>query len=158
MLWLGDANNNESRFLCAMYGKYLESDSVSLAHHGNIGCENDLYNTVKATTVWWPHNARGAKGYLWEENRQKSWVYDVDQTLVFDNPYTRYVYFSGSYARVDDKTAIPFQMHLTLPFGKDGYPMHEKIFDTIRGPGYIIPYNDYERNCPVAMKVDNSKK
>ncbi len=158
MLWLGDANNNESRFLCAMYGKYLESDSTSIAHHGNIGCENDLYNTVKATTVWWPHNARGAKGYLWEEHRTRSWVYDVDQTLVFDNPHTRYVYFSGSYARIDEKTAIPFGLHLTLPFGKDGYPMHDKIFDTVRGPRYIIPYNDYDRNCPVAMKVDNSKK
>ena len=154
MLWLGDANNNESRFLCAMYGKYLESDSTSLAHHGNIGCENDLYNTVKATTVWWPHVARGARGYLQPENRTKSWVYDVDQTLVFDNPHTRYVYFSGSYARVDDKALTPFGLHLTLPFGEDGYPLHEDIFDTVRGPAYKIPYQPYETICPVAMKLD----
>ena len=154
MLWLGDSNNNESRFLCAMYGKYLESDSTSLAHHGNIGCENDLYNTVKATTVWWPHVARGARGYLWQEQREKSWVYDVDQTLVFDNPHTRYVYFSGSYARVDDKTLIPFGLHLTLPFGEDGYPLHDDIFDTVRGPAYKIPYQPYETICPVAMKLD----
>ena len=154
MLWLGDANNNESRFLCAMYGKYLESDSTSLAHHGNIGCENDLYNTVKANTVWWPHVARSARGYLFAENREKSWVYDVDQTLVFDNPHTRYVYFSGSYARIDDKTLVPFGLHLTLPFGADGYPLHDDIFDTMRGPAYKIPYQPYERMCPVAMKLD----
>ena len=158
MLWLGDANNNESRFLCAMYGKYLESDSTSLAHHGNIGCENDLYNTVKANTVWWPHVARSARGYLFAENREKSWVYDVDQTLVFDNPHTRYVYFSGSYARIDDKTLVPFGLHLTLPFGADGYPLHDDIFDTMRGPAYKIPYQPYERMCPVAMKVDNTQK
>ena len=158
MLWLGDANNNESRFLCAMYGKYLESDSTSLAHHGNIGCENDLYNTVKATTVWWPHVARGARGYLQPENRSKSWVYDVDQTLVFDNPHTRYVYFSGSYARVDDKNLLPFGLHLTLPFGKDGYPLHEDIFDTVRGPAYKIPYQPYETICPVAMKIEKNFK
>ena len=158
MLWLGDSNNNESRFLCAMYGKYLESDSTSLAHHGNIGCENDLYNTIKATTVWWPHVARGARGYLQPEHRQKSWVYDVDQTLVFDNPHTRYIYFSGSYSRIDENTLVPFGLHLTLPFGKDGYPLHDEIFDTMRGPRYIIPYAPYETMCPVAMKVDNSKK
>ncbi len=158
MLWLGDANNNESRFLCAMYGKYLAANSTSLAHHGNIGCENDLYNTIKATTVWWPHNARGAKGYLWEEHRTKSWVYDVDQTLIFDNPHTRYVYFSGSYARVDDKTAVPFGLHLTLPFGKDGQPLHDEIFDTMRGPIYKIPYAPYDRNCPVAMKIEKNFK
>ncbi len=158
MLWLGDSNNNESRFLCAMYGSYLESDSTSLAHHGNIGCENDLYNTIKATTVWWPHVARGARGYLWEEHRTRSWVYDVDQTLIFDNPHTRYVYFSGSYARADDNTLIPFQLHLTLPFGEDGQPLHDKIYDTIRGPAYTIPYAPYDRMCPVAMKVDNTKK
>ena len=156
MLWLGDANNNESRFLCAMYGDYLKSDATSLAHHGNIGCENDLYNTVKATTVWWPHVARGARGYLFAESRQKSWVYDVDQTLVFDNPHTRYVYFSGSYARIDEKTLIPFGLHLTLPFGADGQPMHDDIFDTVRGPAYKIPYQPYDRMCPVAIKIEKN--
>lgn len=158
MLWLGDANNNESRFLCAMYGKYLESDSTSVAHHGNIGCENDLYNTIKANTIWWPLTTRNAKGYLWEEYRTKNWVYDVDQTLIFDNPHTRYVYFSGSYARIDEKTIVPFGLHLTLPYGEDGQPAHDKIFDTIRGPLHKIPYAPYDRMCPVAMKIEKNFK
>lgn len=158
MLWLGDANNNESRFLCAMYGKYLKSDSTSVAHHGNIGCESDLYNTVNATTVWWPHTARGARGYLQPEKRTKSWVYDVDQTLVFDNPHTRYIYFSGSYTRVDEKTLVPFGLHLTLPFGADGAPMHDDIFDTMRGPTYKVAYAPYETMCPVAMKIEKNFK
>ena len=158
MLWLGDANNNESRFLCAMYGSYLESDSVSLAHHGNIGCENDLYNTVKASTLWWTHNVRGSRGYRQPENRQKSWVYDVDQTLMNDNPYTRYVYFSGSYTRIDEKTLLPFGLHLTLPFGKDGQPLHEEIFDTVRGPTYTIPHTTDRVHCSVAVRIDKNFK
>lgn len=154
MLWLGDANNNESRFLCAMYGDYLKSDSTSVAHHGNIGCENDLYNTVKASTVWWPHNARGARGYLQPENRTKSWVYDVDQMLANDNPHTRYIYFSGSYTRIDEKTLVPFSLHLTLPFGEDGQPMHDKLFDTLRGPAYLVPYSNSTTAQAVAIKLE----
>ena len=154
MLWLGDANNNESRFLCAMYGDYLKSDSTSVAHHGNIGCESDLYNTVKASTVWWPHNARGARGYLQPENRTKSWVYEVDQTLANENPHTRYIYFSGSYTRIDEKTIIPFFLHLTLPFGDDGQPMHDRLFDTLRGPAYPVPYSNSTTAQAVAIKLE----
>ena len=154
MLWLGDANNNESRFLCAMYGEYLKSDSTSVAHHGNIGCESDLYNTVKAATVWWPHNARGARGYLQPENRTKSWVYEVDQTLANDNPHTRYIYFSGSYHRIDEKTLVPFHLHLTLPFGEDGQPMHDKLYDTVRGPAHLVPYSNSTTAQAVAIKLD----
>lgn len=153
MLWLGDANNNESRFLCAMYGDYLKSDSTSVAHHGNIGCESDLYNTVKAATVWWPHTARGARGYLQPENRTKSWVYEVDQTLANDNPHTRYIYFSGSYHRIDEKTIVPLHLHLTLPFGADGQPMHERLFDTVRGPAHLVPYTSSTTESAVAIKL-----
>jgi hypothetical protein len=142
MMWLGDANNNESRFLCAMYGKYLKADSTSVAHHGNIGCETPLYNTINANTVWWPHIARGARHYIDPTKRNTSWVYDVDQTLVYENPNTEYVYFSGSYSRIDDKTLLPWHMHITLPFGNDGRPAHDKAYDTVRGEAHLIAYTD----------------
>ena len=142
MMWLGDANNNESRYLCAMYGKYLRADSTSVAHHGNIGCETPLYNTINANTIWWPHIARGARHYIMPEKRTASWVYDVDQTLVYENPNTKYVYFSGSYSRIDEKTIEPWHMHITLPFGDDGRPAHDKAYDTVRGEAHLIAYTD----------------
>ena len=39
----------------AMYGSYLKSDQVQIAHHGGDGCELELYQLVKPTCVWYPH-------------------------------------------------------------------------------------------------------
>ncbi|MBE6531697.1 MAG: MBL fold metallo-hydrolase [Ruminococcaceae bacterium] len=54
-LILADANPGQSRYMCAMYGSYMQSDIVQLAHHGNIGCEIELYAAARPTVVLWPH-------------------------------------------------------------------------------------------------------
>jgi hypothetical protein len=46
-LWAGDSNKRQSRHMCAMYGSYLQSDMVQMAHHGNIGCEKDFYTNAE---------------------------------------------------------------------------------------------------------------
>ncbi|MBQ9802774.1 MAG: MBL fold metallo-hydrolase [Clostridia bacterium] len=54
-LWLGDTQHGGSACMRAMYGSYLKSDQVQIAHHGGTGCELELYQLVKPECVWYPH-------------------------------------------------------------------------------------------------------
>lgn len=55
MLFLGDSHRNASRYLVSMYGGYLKSDIVQLAHHGNVGVEAQIYELILAKMVFVPH-------------------------------------------------------------------------------------------------------
>ena len=54
MLWLGDAQENASKFMRATWGEYLKSDIVQVAHHGWNGCEWSFYQLAAPTAVLWP--------------------------------------------------------------------------------------------------------
>jgi hypothetical protein len=43
-----------------MYGSYLESEMVQLAHHGIYPANASLYNTIKAKVLIWPSNYANA--------------------------------------------------------------------------------------------------
>ncbi len=65
MLWLGDAQDDASKWMRATYGEYLDSDMVQVAHHNYDGCEWKLYQLVSPELVWWPVNRlryNGANG------------------------------------------------------------------------------------------------
>ena len=125
MIWLGDANNQQSRHLCAMYGDYLESDMVQVGHHGNIGCETDLYDSIKASVVWFPNSLGSFRSYVSHANKNASWVYATDYRLVHENPWTKYVFVSGG----DGKSPQGVRgIDLTLEFGEDGLPAFEDIY------------------------------
>ena len=51
---LGDIQYRASRQLRAMYGDYLKSDMVQMAHHGGAGAEYELYYLINATVVYYP--------------------------------------------------------------------------------------------------------
>lgn len=68
MLYLGDSWRHSSRILCEMYGDYLQTEIVQLAHHGNIGCERILYKTVAPRAVFFSHNAPSFKSYVYFNN------------------------------------------------------------------------------------------
>ncbi|MBE6530975.1 MAG: hypothetical protein E7679_02630 [Ruminococcaceae bacterium] len=57
VVFLGDAQRYQSRYLCAMYGSYLQSEMVQVAHHGNIGCEIALYDTISPQALLIPYSA-----------------------------------------------------------------------------------------------------
>ncbi len=124
-IWLGDANNQQSRYLCAMYGDYLKSDMVQVGHHGNIGCETDLYDSIKAEVVWFPNSLGSFRSYVHELNRNHSWVYAVDYRLVHENPWTKYVFVSGGDGKNPQGER---KIDLTLPFGEDGAPAYDAIY------------------------------
>lgn len=56
MLWLGDAQENASKFMRAIWGSYLKSDIVQVAHHGWNGCEWQFYQLVAPTAALWPNS------------------------------------------------------------------------------------------------------
>ena len=51
---LGDASNRVSLRLVAVYGDYLQSDMVQIAHHGYTGGTIALYEAIDADVVLWP--------------------------------------------------------------------------------------------------------
>ena len=58
VLWLGDAQDDASKCMRAMYGAYLDSDMVQVAHHNYSGSEWELYQLVSPECVWWPVNRK----------------------------------------------------------------------------------------------------
>lgn len=63
-LWLGDTQTGGSKCMRAMYGSYLKSDQVQIAHHGGNGCELELYQLVEPTCVWYPHSVDAYEGVI----------------------------------------------------------------------------------------------
>ncbi|MBE6530492.1 MAG: MBL fold metallo-hydrolase [Ruminococcaceae bacterium] len=63
-IFLGDARRYQSRYLCAMYGSYLESEMVQVAHHANNGCEKEVYKTINPKVALIPNTVSTARGYL----------------------------------------------------------------------------------------------
>ena len=54
MLMLGDIQAVGCNVMVPMYGNYLKSDIVQVAHHGEIGATRDLYVKAAPTYLVWP--------------------------------------------------------------------------------------------------------
>ena len=129
-IWTGDANRWQSRFMCATYGNYLKSDMVSIAHHGNAGCEIEFYDKVSPTTVWWPHNANAAQDYIGSD-KNKGYMYEVDQHVYNDIASVKYVYTSGMKKSEGGATTLDDGYYTTLVINKDGVD-YDNIYDVVR--------------------------
>lgn len=140
MMWLGDANRDQSRLMCAMYGDYMGSDLVQVAHHGGPGCENDMYNTVNASVVMFPNTLERYQTYTDATKVKPGNRYDVNRTLIFENENTEYVFISHQY-------------HTTLVMGEDNKPMFDKIYDALKGPEALIDYTSDAENGGTAIKI-----
>ena len=116
-IWTGDAFIYGSRFMSAMYGSYLQSDMVQVAHHGNIGCESHFYRNVRPTAIWFPHVFDSYRYYT--AGKANAWQYKVDYDLVYDMGTVRYAYVSDTYC-------------VTLPLRATGAD-YDGIFDAITG-------------------------
>ncbi len=112
-IFLADAFRFQSRYLCAMYGSYLQSDIVQLAHHGNIGCEKAVYEAISATTVLFPHNYGSFSNYT--AGKSDKWNFKVDYFVVREQESVQYVF-------VAEKLCLTFALR---PNGAD----FENIYD-----------------------------
>lgn len=94
-LWLGDLYQNGSKCLRAMYGSYLKSDMVQLAHHGFQGCELALYRLVAPTCIWWPSSEQ----FFRETTNPNSgyWAYNIHAAVATDIDSVRYIIIQDGY-------------------------------------------------------------
>lgn len=90
-LWLGDAEVQQSRVARAMYGSFLQSDQVQVAHHGSSGgSEKQLYELVgNCTVIWFPTCVN--KGTI-DRCLNNNWSYSP----AFKNPECKLLIFDGS--------------------------------------------------------------
>ena len=103
LLFTGDAYLNSARWMCAMYGSYLQSDMVTMAHHGGPGAESRFYDLIAPKVVWWPHVKSSVYGgYLKTEASATpannfGFHNAVDQHVFYDIQSVDYIYISDSY-------------------------------------------------------------
>lgn len=57
LLLLGDVQAEGCKVMVPMYGDYLRSDIVQVAHHGETGATKDLYIKAAPTYLVWPSSA-----------------------------------------------------------------------------------------------------
>ena len=125
-LLLGDACVNQGRYICAMYGDYLQSEMVQLAHHGSVGCERAIYKLAAPTVVWYPHNSNGFNKYHTPNNN----VYpnNVTNYIMSSLDSVKYVYVSG----INNLTSTSA---LSLDINSDG-TLNYDVYNPITGEKY----------------------
>lgn len=92
VLWLGDAQSLASKCMRAMWGEYLASDMVQVAHHGYSGCEIKLYQLVSPTCVWWPTGRREWSSAY--HNEATTGYKKVSYQINYELPTVKYVILS----------------------------------------------------------------
>ena len=125
IIFTGDANRHQSRFMCATFGNYLQSDMVQVAHHGAVGCESDFYDTVAPTVLWWPVAYSAFESQANTANKGKTGTAGVDYKLIYETPSVKYIYVSDTF-------------NTTLTLGVNG-PEYTEIYDALTGES--ITYN-----------------
>lgn len=116
-VWLGDLCKRGSQTMCAMYGDYLSSDMVQLAHHGYHGAETDLYALVAPEIVWWPADADEFK--VQTAGNSNRWWYKVDH-------YVAQQLASVKYIVVADKYDFVLPITANGPDFDNAYDLHNK--------------------------------
>lgn len=94
-LWLGDLYQNGSKCLRAMYGSYLKSDMVQLAHHGYQGCELALYRLVAPTCVWWPSSLEFF--HVATDASSSYWPFGINAAVANGLPSVKYIIIQDGY-------------------------------------------------------------
>ena len=126
LLLLGDACVNQGRYLCAMYGDYLKSEMVQLAHHGNVGCEKAIYKLSAPTVIWYPNNSNGFNKYHNPDN--PVFPYNVTNYVMSSLDSVKYVYVSGI-------QSMPSTSALSLDIKSDG-TLDFDVYNPITGEKY----------------------
>ncbi|NLW73461.1 MAG: MBL fold metallo-hydrolase [Clostridiales bacterium] len=76
IMWLGDTCDVASPIVCNMYGSYLKSDMVQVAHHGYNGATREFYELIAPKFAFWPTSE--AEFTNQTKGTNKSGYYGVD--------------------------------------------------------------------------------
>ena len=150
LLSTGDAYLTSSRWMCAMYGDFLASDMVYLAHHGSIGAEYFFYEKVAPTAVLWNFvQSNVYSTYLSDSN----WYSEVSQKVFYTLASVKYVFLADD-SDTDDGTEP--NTHTTITLSTSG-PLYESVTDVLTGSSITV--NTMTRNRfsfltskPIAIK------
>ena len=142
-LWLGDAEVQQSLVARAMYGSFLKSEQVQVAHHGSTGgSEKQLYELVgNCKVVWFPNCV--SKNTV-EHCLSNDWSFSP----AFKNPECELLIFNGSeyneYPRWDITLIITAKgaLYDQLYDGSTGELIEMRIYDPMTGNVTVWPAID----------------
>ena len=107
---LGDIYPRTSKSLRATYGDYLESEIMTMAHHGSGG-EGALFQLINPQIILWQNTAKSMSSQISVSSTQ---IYKNENREMITYKYARWRYIISSY-RLYSGTYNP-----TITFGADG--------------------------------------
>lgn len=120
--WLltGDMNRYTGKLMLAAYGEYLQTEMITVAHHGWVGPRRIFYDAVQPKILWWPTFRQEFKYMTKEGQQNNSWYHlRVDHYIAHDLSTVRYIFVQDTY-------------DTTLVLGKNGIDydnITESMFD-----------------------------
>lgn len=95
IMFLGDALPVECDALVKMYGNYLKSDMMQLAHHGYNGATKEIYQYINPAVALWPSNPMAIESnsnydynkWLIENDSCKEIIVSGYGDYIFELPY-----------------------------------------------------------------------
>lgn len=108
-MWLGDLWRNGSDIVSSMYGSYLKSDMVQVAHHGYNGSEQALYKCISPSLVWWPVSGNQ---FIYQAYLRTGGGYDaeVDRYIAHKLPSVKWILVAGGISSADANGYVKEQM------------------------------------------------
>ena len=84
-----------------MYGAYIKSDIVQVAHHGSTGATKELYGYVNPAIAFWPNDYEGFTNHTAGTSTNQTYMIDY--------------YLAKQLNVVDMFVADPDNISITLP-------------------------------------------
>ncbi len=103
VMWLGDVQHAGSDIICEMYGDYIKSDIVQVAHHGSTGGTRELYKHISPDIALWPTSTSSFQEQTGDKNTTYS-TYQIDYYVAYGLGVT------------DVFVACPDNIQLVMPF------------------------------------------
>ncbi len=97
----GDLYRYGGRWLCAMYGDYLQSDMVALAHHAGPGAEWFFYTKVAHSVLWVPNNTSSFNSWA----NRSDWIGKANKTAA-TLASVKYIVTSNYYSSTHTNTTV----------------------------------------------------
>ena len=114
-LAIGDIYTRSARVLRATYGDYLESDMMTVGHHGTgAGGEGEFYKMVNPQIILWPNTAAAVKNGTKADNGNRARI--ENREMIFG---TRWRYILSNRA-IEDAITNNGAYNPTITFTKDG--------------------------------------
>ena len=88
MMALTDTTHVSGEILRKMYGSYLKTEMVQIAHHGFYAGHASLYEAIKGKVLIWPSNSVGAKKQLNDSTVKAALKYASDVYLANNAKHT----------------------------------------------------------------------